>query len=63
MTLDEFKDKIKGKFEISRTQTRNQIIAHLGKAGTVILQYHNDKFIKFMVAGKQKDEIEKLLNE
>ena len=63
MTLKEFQDKIKDKYTITRVQTRNQFIMHLGKAGTVILQYSNDKFVKFIVDGKQKDEIEKLLNE
>ena len=63
MTLDEFKNKIKGKYEITKTQTTEQFIFRLGKAGGVILQYQNGEFKKMFVAGKQKEEIEKLLNE
>lgn len=63
MTLKEFQDKIKDKYEVTKTQMTQQFIFRLGKAGGVILQYQNGEFKKMFVAGKQKEEIEKLLNE
>lgn len=61
MTLKEFENKIKDKYEVTKMSTTNQYIFRLGSNGTVILQYHNNEFTKMHIAGKNKEEIEKTL--
>jgi hypothetical protein len=61
MTLKEFQDKIKGKYEVTKMHTTTSYVFRLGSKGSVVLQYFNDDFKKFIVDGKEKEEIEKLL--
>lgn len=61
MTLKDFQDKIKGKYEVTKMQTTTNYVFRLGAKGSVILQYHNDQFKKLIVDGKEKEEIEKTL--
>lgn len=63
MTLKEFGDKIKGKYEITKMQTNVSYVLKLGSKGSVVLQYHNDEFVKFIVDGKDKENILKTLSE
>lgn len=61
MTIKEFQDKIKGKYEVTKMHTTTSYVFKLGSNGSVILQYVDNDFKKFIVAGKGKEEIEKLL--
>ena len=61
MTLKEFQDKIKGKYEVTKMHTTTCYVFKLGSKGCVTLQYSNDDFKKLIVDGKEKEEIEKLL--
>lgn len=61
MTLKEFEKKISGKYEASKIDVLTTYVIKLGKNGCVMLQYKNNNFIKFIVEGKEKENIEKLL--
>lgn len=61
MTLKEFEEKIKGKYEVTKMQTTVSYVFRLGSAGSVILQYHNNEFKKMIVQGKKQEEVEKTL--
>lgn len=61
MTIKEFQEKIKGEYEISKVNVRATYVIKLGKKGCVMLQYCDNDFIKYMVDGKEKEKIEKLL--
>lgn len=61
MTLDEFKQKVAGHYPITKIQTTTQYVVRLGEGGSVILQYHNDKFTNFIVNGKEAEQIKQLL--
>lgn len=61
MTLKDFEEKIKGKYEVSKITTNISYVIKLGSSGCVTLQYCNNEFKKFIVDGKEKEKIEKLL--
>ena len=61
MTIKEFQDKIKGKYEVSKTTINVSYCFKLGKKGCVTLQFSNDEFRNLIVDGKEKEEILKIL--
>lgn len=61
MTLKDFENKIKGKYDVSKVTVTTNYVMKLGSKGCVTLQYCNNEFKKLIVDGKEKEEIEKLL--
>ena len=61
MNLKILQDRLKKKYEITRFATRTSYVIHLGQKGCVIAQFNDDKLVKIIVDGKEKEEIEKLL--
>lgn len=61
MTISEFEKRIKGKYEVSKVSVNTSYVIKLGSKGCVTLQYVDNNFKKFIVDGKEKEEIEKLL--
>lgn len=61
MTLKEFEEKIKGKYEVTKMNTNTSYVFKLGSKGCVTLQYLNNDFKKLIIDGKEKEEIEKIL--
>ncbi len=61
MTLGEFKEKIKGKYNITKVTHNEQYAIRLGKRGCVTLQYTDGEFRKMIVDGIEKEKIEKTL--
>lgn len=61
MTLKEFQDKIKGKYEVSKITTNISYVIKLGSSGCVTIQYTNNELKNIIIDGKEKEELEKLL--
>lgn len=61
MTILEFQKRIANKYEVSSIKMLTTYVIKLKGAGSVILQYNDNQFKTFMVAGKEKENIEKLL--
>lgn len=59
MSIEDFKEKISQIYPLTKIQTTMQYIIRLGKSGSVILQYRNNKFEKYIIAGNEKERIEK----
>lgn len=62
MTLKQFEELIKDKYEVTKVAIHTSYVLKLGKKGSVILQYCNNEFKKCFVNGKEKEQIEKLLS-
>ena len=61
MTIAEFQQAIKGKYNVEKVTRNEQYMFKLGKRGVVTLQYTNGEFRKMLVDGIEKEEIEKYL--
>jgi len=59
MTIAEFQQKIKGKYEVTKITKNEQYIFKLGKKGAVTLQFTNGEFRKMLIDGLNKEELEK----
>ena len=62
MTLKQFEELIKDKYEVTKMAIHTSYVLRFGKKGSVILQYCNNEFKKCIVGGKEKEKIEKLLS-